>query len=327
MAQRLQEYSECLVSINAAMKWSTDGWSKSWRGDAGRNNKNGYRSPQAGVMISINNSSLASSLIASCLIHAIVGFLAPTLFTKGSNRVQQNLIAVRLFELPSVKQETPPQEEEKLNSVKKMPVPPPAPKVETIKSAEPMATKAPLDQPSPRLTSPLKEEAVKSPESRTTLPAAHVPPNATGLDEDGASEAGAGNLFGQGDIGVIAGAGTSGRDGDTAASGLGRGPDAPGLQASRIPLRTNREATPVQTVRASYPPMALRMGIEGDVTLRIEIDSEGKVTKADIVKSGGAAFDEEAVKAVKQARFEPANKDGRNMPAEFTYVYRFRLRK
>src|SRR5918995_5730378 len=66
---------------------------------------------------------------------------------------------------------------------------------------------------------------------------------------------------------------------------------------------------------ASYPPMALRMGVEGDVTLRIEIDSDGKVTKADIVKSGGAAFDEEAVKAVKQARFEPANKDGRNVPA------------
>ena len=73
--------------------------------------------------------------------------------------------------------------------------------------------------------------------------------------------------------------------------------------------------------------MALRMGVEGDVTLQIEIDTEGKVTKADIVKSGGAAFDEEAVKAVKQARFEPANKDGRNVPAEFMYVYRFRLRK
>ena len=294
--------------------------------EAGGSTEDRYRR-KAEVMSSGNNSRLAPSLIASCLIHAIVGFLAPTLFTKGSNRVQQNLIAVRLFELPSVKQETPPQEEEKLNSVKKMPVPPPEPKVEAIKSAEPMATKAPLDQPSPRLTSPLKEEAVKSPESRTTLPAAHVPPNATGLDEDGGSEAGAANLFGQGDIGVVAGAGTSGRGGDMAGSGLGRGPDAPSLQASRIPLRINREATPVQTVRASYPPMALRMGVEGDVTLRIEIDSEGKVTKADIVKSGGAAFDEEAVKAIKQARFEPANKDGRNIPAEFTYVYRFRLRR
>jgi TonB family protein len=318
---------EILNSSSSFMRMSELNGGGNYRHDeAGGSTEDRYRR-KAEVMSSGNNSRLAPSLIASCLIHAIVGFLAPTLFTKGSNRVQQNLIAVRLFELPSVKQETPPQEEEKLNSVKKMPVPPPAPKVEIIKSAEPMATKAPVDQPPPRLTSPPKEEAVKSPESRTTLPAGHVPPNATGLDEDGAIEAGAGNLFGQWDIGVIAGAGTSGSGGDTAASGLGRGPDAPGLQASTIPFRTNREAKPLQTVRASYPPMALRMGVEGDVTLQIEIDSEGKVTKADIVKSGGAAFDEEALKAVKQARFEPANKDGRNMPAEFIYVYRFRLRK
>jgi len=40
--------------------------------------------------------------------------------------------------------------------------------------------------------------------------------------------------------------------------------------------------------------------------LRIEIDTEGKVMKAEITKSGGAGFDEEALKAVKQSRFEPA---------------------
>ena len=73
--------------------------------------------------------------------------------------------------------------------------------------------------------------------------------------------------------------------------------------------------------------MALRMGLEGDVTLRIEVDTEGKVTRTEIVKSGGAGFDEEALKAVKQARFEPAHKDGKKVPAEFTYIYRFRLKK
>jgi protein TonB len=106
---------------------------------------------------------------------------------------------------------------------------------------------------------------------------------------------------------------------------LGRESGASGLPAS--PLRTNREAKPVQTVRAAYPPIALRMGMESDVTLRIEIDTEGKVMKAEITKSGGAGFDEEALKAVKQSRFEPAQKDGKNVPAEFTYIYRFRLQK
>ncbi len=32
------------------------------------------------------------------------------------------------------------------------------------------------------------------------------------------------------------------------------------------------------------------------------------------------------LKAVKQARFEPAENDGKNIPAEFTYVYRLQLR-
>jgi TonB family protein len=92
-------------------------------------------------------------------------------------------------------------------------------------------------------------------------------------------------------------------------------------------LRTNREATPIQTVRANYPPMALRAGIESDVTLRIEVDAQGNVTKAEILKSGGSGFDEEALKAVRQSRFEAAERDGKRVAAEFTYVYRFRLKR
>jgi protein TonB len=67
--------------------------------------------------------------------------------------------------------------------------------------------------------------------------------------------------------------------------------------------------------------------MESDVTLRIEVDPTGSVTKAEITKSGGAGFDEEALKAVKQSRFEPAQREGRNVPAEFTYLYRFRLHR
>jgi protein TonB len=125
----------------------------------------------------------------------------------------------------------------------------------------------------------------------------------------------------------VPGSGTAGGGGGTAASGLGRGSGAPGLPAQAAPLRTNREAKPIQTARASYPPMALRMGMEADVTLRIIVDPEGNVTKAEIIKNGGAGFDEEALKAVKQSRFEPAQKDGQNVPAEFTFIYKFRLQR
>ena len=80
-------------------------------------------------------------------------------------------------------------------------------------------------------------------------------------------------------------------------------------------------------MRADYPPMALRAGLESDVTLKIEVDAEGNVIIAEITKSGGSGFDEEAIKAVKQSRFEPAQRDGQHVPAEFTYIYRFRLQR
>jgi protein TonB len=167
-------------------------------------------------------------------------------------------------------------------------------------------------------------EAAPSPSVRSEGP----PPVSSGAKlEGGGSEAGAGSLFGKGDVAVVPGSGTAGGGGGTATSGLGRGSGAPGLSAQTTVLRTNRAAKPIQTARASYPPMALRMGAEGDVTLRIEVDAEGKVIKAEILKSAGLGFDEEALKAVKQSRFEPAQKDGQNVPAEFTYIYRFRLAK
>ena len=111
----------------------------------------------------------------------------------------------------------------------------------------------------------------------------------------------------------------------TAAAGLGHGSGAPGLPAKSTVLRTSREAKPIQSARPNYPAMALRLGLEGDVSLKIDVDPEGKVTKAEIIKSAWAGFDEEALRAVKQSRFEPAQRDGQNIAAEFTYIYRFRL--
>lgn len=265
--------------------------------------------------------------MASCLIHAFVVIVAPTAFKNDdSTRRHRELIPVGLLELPLVKQETPPRQEETPNPVKKPSLAAPKPKAEKLKRAEPVAKKPPIEQAlPPRRTSPSTEEAVQSTESHTTLPVDPVPQYPTAPAAGGGSEAGAGNLS-KGEVGVIPGSGTGG-GGGTASSGLGRGAGTPGPAAPTTPLRTDREAKPVQTVRATYPPMALRMGLEGDVTLRIAIDSEGNVIEAEIIRSGGAGFDDEALKAVKQARFEPAQNEGRNVPAVFTYVYRFRLRK
>jgi protein TonB len=262
-------------------------------------------------------------LLASCFIHGVVIILASMIIKQTDNLRRQDFIPINLVDASRKEETRPIQKVETPPETKKPPLPPP--KVEKTKEPKPAKSEIVQPKPTPPPAALPKEEPVKPVETKPSESAPEVA--ATARVEGGGSEAGAGNLFGKGDVAVVPGSGTAGGGGGTASTGSGRGSGDPGLQVPTTPLRTNREAKPVQTVRAVYPPMALRMGMEGDVTLRIEVDTEGKVTKAEIIKSGGAGFDEEALKAVKQSRFEPAQKDGKNVPAEFTYIYRFRLQR
>jgi periplasmic protein TonB len=275
----------------------------------------------------VRDESLSLSLLASCFIHGAVIILASIIIKHTVSLRQQEFLPISLVDVPRQEQARPSQKVETPPEIKK----PPPPKVEKTKEPKPVAKSEIVQpKPTPPPAAPPKEEPVKSIETKpTAITKSESTPEVapTAQVEGGGSETGAGNLFGKGDTAVVPGSGTAGGGGGTANSGLGRGSGAPGLPAPTTPLRTNREAKPVQTVRAAYPPMALRMGMEGDVTLKIEVDTDGKVTKVEITKSGGAGFDEEALKAVKQSRFEPAQKDGKNVPAEFTYIYRFRLQK
>lgn len=271
----------------------------------------------------MRNAALGLPLVSSLLIHLALFVFGSTLI--HNTRLQrQDLLPVSFVDLP----ETEPME--KIETPRE--INPAPPKVEKPKETKSVAKNEPakIERAPASILAPVKEEPAKPAETKPSSAAKiESAPSLTSSarTESGGSEAGAGNLFGKGDIGVMPGSGSAGGGGGTAASGLGRGAGAPGLPAQTAPLRTNREAKPIQTARASYPPMALRMGMEADVTLRIIVDPEGNVTKADIIKNGGAGFDEEALRAVRQSRFEPAQKDGQNVPAEFTFIYKFRLQR
>lgn len=256
------------------------------------------------------DSSLAPSLAASTLIHLAALVVASALIGQRNHFREQNLISIALLSPTRENKTIRPQMEH------------------ATKPESPKQPPARLKHEPPRAesTTPTtaKNEMSKPEESKIAPTTARVP-RETALAEGGGSASG-GDIIGGGDIGVLPGSGT-GSGGGIAVAGLGRGASTPGLPGQQSVLKTNREARPIQTARASYPPMALRMGMESDVTLRIEVDAEGKVVKAEIIKSGGAGFDEEALKAVKQSRFEPAQRDGQNVAAEFTYIYRFRLQK
>ena len=275
----------------------------------------------------VRDEALAVSLLASFLVHGVVIVMASILI-HNIDLPRENLFPINLVELHPTETSRPRREIEAPRETRKLP--PPPTKAVQPKQTQPLVkneiTKSERLAPLPV---PIREEPAKAIEVKPHAPvktenAPSVPSGAR--VEDGGNEASGENLFSRGDIGIVPGTGRSGGGGGTAPSGVGRGSGAPGLPAQTV-LRTNREAKPIQTAKAAYPAMALRIGLESDVALKIEVDAEGKVTKAEIIKGGGAGFDEEALKAVRQSRFEPAQKDGHNVPAEFTYIYRFRLQR
>jgi TonB family protein len=263
----------------------------------------------------MKEQSLGISLISSLLLHALALVGAAALVHHDS-LTKQEFLSVKLVDIQSLS------ETAEMPAEKKLPAIAEAKKPNEIKPA----LKSQSSKPEPPAAPNAKDECAKSVEAKPALPAkAEAPTALTPARVEGAgSEAGTGTLFGRGEAGLLLGSGSGG--GGSAEVELG-GSGAPGFSSQQAILRTNREAKPIQTARATYPAMALRAGLESDVTLRIEVDPQGTVSEAEIIKSGGAGFDDEALKAVKQSRFEPAQKGGQTVPAEFTFVYRFRLQR
>lgn len=271
--------------------------------------------------------SLSLSFILSLLVHVVTFLLTSTIMINDRHFRRPDLIQIRLVDLSHT--ETPPlvrtraEPEEIIRSpFRRRDIEKPKDDKRAVKEEVARA-----ERRLPRLPTAAKEEPAKTAEPRANVGPMTEPTRNFGSNpraEGGGSEAGAGNLDSHGDVAVATG--PSGGGGGTAAFGFGKGSGVPGITQTTI-LRANREAKPMQTVRAAYPPMALRIGMEGDVTLKVEVDPDGKVTRAEIIKGAGAGFDEEALKAVKQARFEPAQKDGQNVTAEFIYIYRFRMQR
>jgi TonB family protein len=255
----------------------------------------------------------------SCAIHIVVIMLASSIIQDRPLRRQDNL-QIGLIDLPPTDTTAPKEKIAVTSETKKIQPARPAVKYEKPQESPPLAS-VPITKPDPLEPSipRAKQDATKTVDAKSLATNARV--------EAGGRAAGSENLVETGDVGVIADGGSAGGGGGTAAAGLGPGSSATGLPPHQTIFKTNREAKALRTVRAAYPAMALRAGLESDVALRIEVDLEGRVTRAEIVKSGGSGFDEEALKAVKQSRFEPAQRDGQNIPAEFTFVYRFRLQR
>ncbi|WP_437879079.1 TonB-dependent siderophore myxochelin receptor MxcH [Sorangium sp. So ce513] len=81
----------------------------------------------------------------------------------------------------------------------------------------------------------------------------------------------------------------------------------------------------IDAVEAAYPEAARAAGEEGSVVLRLTIDAEGRVTRAEVATPAGRGFDEAAQEAALRFRFTPARRGDRSVASRILYRVDFRL--
>ncbi len=104
------------------------------------------------------------------------------------------------------------------------------------------------------------------------------------------------------------------------------------LQTSRASLATGNamdESNPTPAAgnpKPIYPKIAIRRGIEGDVSLRVMLTASGAVSSVTVEKpSGSTLLDAAAVSAVKQWQFNPAMYQGEPAASVTTVPIEFKL--
>ncbi len=75
-----------------------------------------------------------------------------------------------------------------------------------------------------------------------------------------------------------------------------------------------------------YPEIAKKAGVEGRVIVQFVVDEQGRVVDPVVVRGIGAGCDEEAVRAVSQARFKPGRQRGKPVKVKMSLPITFRLK-
>jgi TonB family protein len=125
-----------------------------------------------------------------------------------------------------------------------------------------------------------------------------------------------------GGVGTGAGVGVGSGDGSGigpgSGGGFGGGPYRPG--SGITPPRLLRE------VKADYTEDARRRGVAGEVVLEIVVRSDGSVGDARVLQGLPGGLNDRAVQAVRQWRFDPAQRQGKPVDVFVEVAVEFKLR-
>lgn len=255
----------------------------------------------------MNNRILYFCVVASLLVHAVT-ILTVSLIIRimpaALVHVPIDLVNVQVAEMKAP-EALPPA---------------PTPKPKAVKITTPKLLSKPEIIETPAIAPTGNTKDVKEPEKRIEAKLASLPPEAGSVkggwnvgERPGEAEggaAGAEDLFGKGDVGVMEGRALSGDGGGTESTGLGRGTKGDGTGGgggSGDALSSLARPLGGYQIKPSYPESARRSGVQGTTVLKLRVLENGKVGEVQIEKSAGHPdLDMAAVDAVRKWLFEPA---------------------
>jgi TonB family protein len=89
--------------------------------------------------------------------------------------------------------------------------------------------------------------------------------------------------------------------------------------------QVDRKARLLSRPEPAYPRRARRANVQGTVVLRVVLAASGRVEKIAVLKGLPEGVTEEAIKAARQIRFVPAERDGRKVSQSAIIEYNFNL--
>lgn len=85
----------------------------------------------------------------------------------------------------------------------------------------------------------------------------------------------------------------------------------------------DRAAKAVYQVSPKYPVALRRQGVKGVVKVQAVVDAQGRVQSPKVTSSPHPLFNQPAIEAVKQWRFDPALRGGSRIPSKVQIPFRF----
>jgi protein TonB len=263
----------------------------------------------------MNERWLLPSFTASSLIH--LGIIQIAALIMHAKPIKPVTVPIELIDVPRVDQP-------KKIEVAPPPPPPPAPKPKPRPQniTAPKLLSKPVLETSPLPPTGNTKEEIKEKPKEEPQPLASLPEKAGAAQggwnsgaqaaEAEGSAAGAGSLYGKGDVGVVGGSGVEGGGGGKGSSGLGRGSRGDGTgggTGSDEALSGLARPLGGYQVKPRYPESARRAGAQGITTLRVRVLENGRVGEVLVEQSAGFRdLDLAAMEAVKKWLFEPARR-------------------